>query len=93
MNTSSQSLRQTLIGRNVLVLFGLFLLGASIDASSLPGQILALPSYLIMTGVDLFEIQSGVSLNGRFHIVLVAVFYFTSVVIAAGYSAIKSLAR
>lgn len=75
--------------REVWVVFLLLLVGASVNASMFPGQLLAIPAYLPMIALDLFESASGVSLGDAWDVVLVGVYYVLAVVVAAAYVAVR----
>ncbi|WP_255195138.1 hypothetical protein [Halorarius litoreus] len=75
--------------RETLLVFLLLLLGASVDAGSLPGQLLALPAYLPMVALDLVEATLGVSFGAAWDVVLVATYYLLTVGVAAVYFSLR----
>ncbi|WP_435196451.1 hypothetical protein [Natronomonas sp. EA1] len=81
---------EALYRREVWAVFLLFLVGASVNAGSLPGQLLALPAYLPMLALDAAERVSGISLGDGWDVVLVAVYYALAVAIAAAYVRVRS---
>jgi hypothetical protein len=71
-----------------IVLFVLFV-GASVNAASLPGQLLALPAYLPMLALDAFESATGVSFVGSWDVVLVALYYAVAVAVGGAWVALR----
>lgn len=69
------------------MVFAFLLVGASVDASALPGQLVALPSYLVMVAVDLVD-NTVLSLGDAFSVVLVAAYYVVAVLVGVAYRAI-----
>jgi hypothetical protein len=81
---------RALLGREVLAVFVLLLIGASVDAGALPGQLLAVPSYLVTMAVDLVD-DTVLPLGGAFYAVVVVAYYVVAVLVGGLYRAVTGV--
>ena len=84
MSTGNESGRdvvpRALLGREVVAVFVFLLIGASVDAGALPGQLLALPSYVVAMAVDVVD-NTVLPLGDAFYVVVVAAYYVVAVLV------------
>jgi len=81
---------RALLGREVLVVFVLLLVGSSVDAGTLPGQLLALPSYLVTMAVDVVD-DAVLGLGDAFYVVVVVAFYVIAVLVGVAYRVVSGV--